>query len=255
MAMELLKAGAKEMGLSLDQTRLDAFELYFQELTAWNQKFNLTAITEYADVQCQHFVDSLACLLAIPCDEDDQGVHDTIPVRTRSMELQCIDIGSGAGFPGLPLKIAHPELKLTLLESTGKKVTFLRHMASALKLQGVTFIEGRAEEAAHDEQHRERYDIAVARAVARMSTLAEYCLPFCRIGGRFVAQKGMDIEQELEEAERAIKVFGGKIIDVKKVEVPGLHEARSLVIIGKVKPTPDEYPRRTGVPGKHPLTD
>jgi len=253
MAMELLKAGAKEMGLNLDQMRLDAFELYFQELTVWNAKFNLTAITDYADVQCQHFVDSLACLLAIPRDESDQGIHDSIPVRTKPMSLQCIDVGSGAGFPGLPLKIAHPELRLTLLESTGKKVSFLRHMALVLNLQGVTFIEGRAEEAAHNAQHRERYDIAVARAVARMSTLSEYCLPFCRIGGRFIAQKGGDIEQELEEASGAIELLGGKIIDVKKVHVPGLHEPRSLVIISKLRPTPDEYPRRIGIPSKRPL--
>jgi len=250
--MELLREGAKVWGLTLDAQRLAAFETYYRELAAWNRRFNLTAVTDYAEVQCRHFLDSLSCLLAFPRGEDPEQIPDTVPVQLQARQL-CIDVGSGAGLPGVPVKIMLPQVAMTLLEATAKKTIFLRHIVDVLGLSEVEVVNARAEDAGHWEAHRAKYDVALARAVARLVTLVEYCLPFCRVGGRVIAQKGPDVEEEVDEALRAIDILGGELLAVKKVEVPGVAGERSLVVLRKVRETPADYPRRVGVPSKRPL--
>ncbi len=240
--MERLIEGARALGLQLTAAQLAAFQLYYEELVAWNQRFNLTAITEYDQVQIRHFLDSLSCLLA---EETRQTLN-----RPRA---RLIDVGAGAGFPGLPLKLVRPGTCLTLLEATGKKVAFLEQIIEQLGLQNAIAIKGRAEELAHDPDHRERYDLALARAVAELPVVVEYTLPFCKVGGWVVAQKGEAGAAEAWTAGRAITLLGGELRRVVPVHLPGLPEERSLVVIGKVSPTPPTYPRRPGIPSKRPL--
>lgn len=231
--------GAQQLlGLSLTQRQRQAFHLYQKELAAWNTRFNLTAIIDSEGVQIRHFLDSLSCLLAI--GEASRG-------------SSLVDIGSGAGFPGLPLKIVYPALRLTLVEATGKKADFLRHMVETLELRDVTMIRARAEQVGQDPLHREAYDWVTARAVAAMPTLVEYLLPLCRLGGHCVAQKGEDAAAEVSSAESAITFLGGRLSHLIPVELPGLAETRHLVIIDKVTRTPDKYPRPPGRPAKRPL--
>jgi 16S rRNA (guanine527-N7)-methyltransferase len=234
--------GASALGLRLTPTQQASFQLYYEELVIWNQKFNLTAIIEYEQVQIRHFLDSLSCLLA----------RETRLTLGRP-GAKMIDVGAGAGFPGLPLKLVCPATRLTLLEATGKKVTFLEHVVQRLGVQMVTAINARAEELAHDFAHREQYDLALARAVAELPVVAEYTLPFCKVGGWVVAQKGEAAAAEAWSAERAITILGGALRRVIPVELPGLPEDRSLVVIEKVSPTPANYPRRPGIPAKRPL--
>ena len=259
--MNLLFDGARALGLELNEEHLRTFEVYYRELVAWNEKVNLTAITDYEQVQIKHFLDSLTCLLAL------KGVKEQ---RTREQEtksqgslrpcspvtlLPClaIDIGAGAGFPGLPLKIVCRNLQLTLLEASGKKVRFLEHIVSRLGLEGVEVIKGRAEEVGQDAAHREGYDLALARAVAELPVLVEYALPFCRLGGLFVAQKGPEGDAEARAAEGAMSTLGGSLRRIVHLELPHLAEPRSLVVIEKTAPTPEKYPRRPGIPSKRPL--
>ncbi len=248
-SMKLLQKGARTLGLTLTAEHLEAFQLYYEELIVWKERLNLTAITAYEDVQIKHFLDSLSCLLAL--------ADSTEPARARDLgglpPLYSIDIGTGAGFPGLPLKIVWPRLRLTLLEATGKKVVFLEHMVDRLGLEGVAVIKGRAEEMGRDPGHRERYDLVLARAVAPLPILVEYALPLCRLGGRVVAQKGADVQAEAEAAEEAMAIVGGRLVHILTVDLPSLAEGRSLVVIEKMAPTPDKYPRRPGRPGKRPL--
>ena len=234
-----LVSGTRELGLELSTTQLGQFESYFHELETWNQKTNLTAITDYEGVQTKHFLDSLTIAPALPCP--------TPP------GLKMLDLGTGAGFPGLPLKILYPEIKLTLLEATGKKVTFLRHIISTLELAGVTVIAGRAEETAQVPEYRERFDIVVSRAVAELPALLELALPFCSLGGRVIAQKKGDIKAEVGTATRALSVLGGEITEVREIPLSALPDQRCLVIIAKITPTPAFYPRRPGMPAKKPL--
>jgi len=249
MAMRLLSESARHLGLELNEEHLEAFEIYCRELVAWNRKFNLTAITDYDEVQIKHFLDSLTCLLAI------QDLRSEVQGRVLDLEAgaKVIDIGAGAGFPGLPLKIVCPGLRLTLLEATGKKVRFLEHMVSRLGLENVEVIKGRAEELGRDAAHRERYDLALARAVATLPVLVEYALPFCRLGGLFVAQKGPEGDAEAKAAEGAMATLGGALRRIVHLELPVLAEPRSLVVIEKIAPTPQKYPRRPGIPSKRPL--
>ena len=254
--MELLRDGARALGLSLTAGHVRAFQTYYQELGAWNEKFNLTTVTRYEDVQVKHFLDSLTCLLALPVPGVPCAapLPDGVPLSTAEMPLLCMDVGTGAGFPGLPLKIMRPALQMALLDSSQKKVAFLQHMVQCLGLPGVEPLWARAEEAGQDAHHRERYDVVLARAVADLAELAEYCLPLCRKGGRVIAQKGAHIEQELEAAAPAIHLLGGQLCQAKTIRLPGLKEPRSLVLIEKVAPTPAKYPRRPGLPHKRPLT-
>jgi 16S rRNA (guanine527-N7)-methyltransferase len=240
--MERLIEGCRALGLRLTDNQLAAFQRYYEELVAWNQKFNLTAITEFEQVQIRHFVDSLSCLLA---GEARQALNQP---RAR-----VIDVGAGAGFPGVPLKMVCPGVRLTLLEATGKKVDFLEHLVERLGLQAVTAIKARAEELAHEPEHREGYDLALARAVAELPVVVEYTLPFCKVGGFVVAQKGEAGAAEAWSAQRVINLLGGELRRVVPVELPGLPEDRSLVVVEKVGPTPIKYPRRPGIPSKRPL--
>ena len=236
--MELLQAGAKEWGLTLTPRQLEAFELYYQQLIVWNERVNLTAITDYEEVQVKHFLDSLSCLQVL---------------STTSPQARCIDIGAGAGFPGLPLKVVRPQLRLTLLEATRKKVLFLEHMVKELGLREVEIVRERAEELGREPDHREGYDVAVARAVAGLPVLVEYALPLLKMGGIFLAQKGMEIEEEVQAARPAMEVLGGLLKEVRAVQLPGLDSPRHLVVVDKVASTPQKYPRRVGIPAKRPL--
>ena len=233
--MTILAELAREFGVELSPAPLDAFEVYYRELVAWNSRFNLTTITDRDEVIVKHFLDSLSVAPALPANA-----------------ASLIDVGSGAGFPGLPLKIAFPALRVTLIDSTGKKVTFLKHVIAALKLHDATALHARAEELAHDAAHREKYDAAVARAVADLATLLEYALPFVRVGGLFVAQKGVDVEEEVRRAERAIVELGGRLHEVMPVRLPGL-EPRHLIVVDKIAATPRKYPRAGGAPKRKPI--
>ncbi len=232
--MEVLAAGAAELGFALDSSHLVQFERYYRELIAWNQRFNLTAVSDYVQVQRRHFWDSLTCMLAFPNRSGDT-VPNHLPVQ----------------LPGNPLAILMGDVQFTLIESIAKKVTFLEHIVRTLALDNVTVLCARAEELGHDPRHRERYDIVLARAVAALSALAEYCLPLCRVGGRMIAPKGPDVEAEITEAAFAIEVLGGTIVCNKPITVD--QDERRLVVIDKVAHTPERYPRNTGVPTKRPL--
>jgi len=251
--MELLRAGARALGLTLGPGHIAAFESYYRELAAWNQRLNLTAITGYEEVQRRHFVDSLSCLLALPVGPEARGLPDSVPLQVGSAGLRLADVGSGAGFPGLALKIMLHDARVTLIEATAKKVSFLRHMVRLLGLEGVEIVNARAEDVGQMPEHREQYDMVVARAVAPLCVLAEYCLPLCRVGGRVVAQKGSEGSDEAEQARGAIALLGGGPVEVKPVEIAELPPNRTLVVIDKVAKTPEEYPRRAGMPSKRPL--
>jgi 16S rRNA (guanine527-N7)-methyltransferase len=238
--MEPLIKGARELNITLTGRHLADFETCYRELVAWNQRFNLTAITDWEGVLVRHFLDSLSCLKALPRAELSAGAR-------------IIDVGTGAGFPGLPLKIVCPEMRLTLLEATGKKVAFLEHLVRVLGLKGVEAIHGRAEELGHSPAHRERYDWALARAVAEMPTLTEYLLPLVRVGGAVLAQKGEGAAAEVHGADAAIATLGGRVRQLVPVELRGLAETRYLVVVDKVAATPDKYPRRPGMPEKRPI--
>lgn len=240
--MQRLILGAEALGLRLTPGQVEAFQVYLDDLISWNQKFNLTAITDATLVELRHFLDSLSVLQA---EEALQAL--------RVPGAGAIDIGSGAGFPGIPLAIVYPQAQITLLEATGKKVTFLEHVAQRLCLEGVTAIHGRAEDLAHDPAYREQYDLALARAVAELPVVVEYALPFCRGGGYLVAQRGSDGSAEAQAAQRAIALLGGEMRRVVPVRVPGLPEGPTLVVIRKAGPTPVGYPRRAGMPSKKPL--
>jgi len=235
--MRLLAHGAQRLGLELTPEQLDSFELYYRELTEWNQRVNLTAIIDYEEVQVKHFLDSLTLAPVLP---SQAGLH-------------LLDIGTGAGLPGLPLKILYPGLRLTLVDSVAKKTAFLRHLVGRLGLEGVEVVTGRAEDLARQEAHRERFEVVVSRGVAALSTLAELTLPFCNVGGIFVAQKKEGTSKEVEGAARAIAILGGRLREVRRAEVDGLLQDRLLVVIEKVAPTPSRYPRRAGIPAKRPL--
>ncbi len=198
---------------------------------------NLTAITEPAAIEVRHFLDSLSVFKAVDLPSD----------------ARVIDVGTGAGFPGLPLKIVRPDLQLTLLEATGKKTTFLSHIVELLDLNAVEVVTARAEDAGQDPVHRERYDLVLARAVAQLPILVEYMLPFVKIGGKCLALKGQTAAEELIAAERAIRTLGGKADRIVRIDLPAVAEPHYLIVIDKVAPTPANYPRRTGIPAKKPL--
>ena len=234
-----LVAGARALGVDLSPAQLQQFALYRSELRSWHRRANLTSITDPEEVETRHFVDSLSVVAA--------------PEVRLGPGLRVLEVGSGAGFPGLPLKIAYPEIEVTLLEATGKKADFLRHVADRLALPDVAVITGRAEDAAREPAHREAYSLVLARALAPMAALAELTLPFCQLGGHVVAQKKGDIAGELEAAKTAIEVMGGRCVARHAVSAPGLEDGRCLVVLKKVAHTPEKYPRRPGVPAKRPI--
>ena len=210
---------------------------YEKELLEWNQKFNLTAIRDSESIRTKHFLDSFSCVLA-----------------WRAMPpTRLIDVGTGAGFPGIPLKILYPNLKLTLVESVGKKAMFCQHIVRALGLEQVDVIQARAEDLGQDTRHREKYDWAIARAVANLNVLGEYLIPLVKVGGMMLAQKGESGPAEAQSAEKAMKLLGGKLKQLIPVNLPGVADDRYLVLVEKVATTPPKYPRKPGVAAKQPL--
>jgi 16S rRNA (guanine527-N7)-methyltransferase len=229
-------AGLSQLGLSLSDQQLAQFLHYQQELLDWNTRFNLTAITDPEEVQIKHFLDALSLL----------AVYDR-------PQADLLDIGSGAGFPGLALKIARPEWNVTLLEATGKKVTFLRHMIEALQLEGIVAVQGRAEELAHQDLYRAKFDLVTARAVASLSALLEYSAPYCRVGGSIILPKKGDLVDELARGKRAAGQVGAILKTDVAVEVPGLADGRRLLVWTQRKICPEQYPRVGTVMVKKPL--
>jgi len=238
--MEKLESGAKKLGLHLSPQQLEQFQIYYQELIDWNRRVNLTRITGYEEVQIKHFLDSLTLVPALKQ-----------PIGKR--EFRLIDVGTGAGIPGIPLKILLPEIKLVLLDATAKKAAFLHHIRDKLGLDNVEIVVGRAEEVAHKTQYRENFDLVLSRAVAPLPTLVELTLPFCALGGSFIAQKKGDVNSEISQADRAISLLGGNLREVKRVDLAEFTDERWLIVIDKVSPTPQQYPRRPGIPAKRPL--
>lgn len=229
-------AGLRQLDLSLSDQQLAQFVRYQQELLDWNTRFNLTAITNPEDVQMKHFLDSLSLLVAY-----------------NRPQARLLDIGSGAGFPGVPLKIARPEWKITLLEATGKKVTFLRHVIETLRLDGVVAIQGRAEELAHQLAYRGAFDLLTARAVASLSTLLEYSAPYCRVGGAIICQKKGELADELSRGKRAAGQLGARFKADLLVQIPDLADGRRLLVWEQQKSCPAQFPRAGAVMAKKPL--
>ncbi len=234
---QFLQAEAAKAALVLDEKQLAGFERYFQLLVEWNEKMNLTAITQADEVALKHMIDSLTCL--------DPDVF--LPGAS------VIDVGTGAGFPGLPLKIYREDLQLTLLDSLQKRLTFLATVLAEVGIDDVRLVHHRAEDGARDKKLREMFQVAVSRAVARLPVLVELCLPFVKPGGYFVALKGAQYKEEIEEAQYAISLLGGKLEKVQPVQLPGLEDIRAVLYIRKIKKTAAAYPRKAGLPEKKPL--
>ena len=241
--LSILVHGARQLGVELDARQLDLFERYYRLLKSASTRISLTSVTGYEAVQQRHFLESLALLAAL------RQVDLLVPGRRE----RVLDLGAGAGLPGLPLKIAAPDLRLTLLEATARKAAFLRQAADELALEQVEVLTGRAEEVARQADRREGYDLVVARAVAPLPALLELALPFLRIGGVLAAPKGSGARQEVTRAERALGLLGGELLSVAPLAVPGAQRRPWLVLVRKVAPTPEAYPRRPGIPGKRPL--
>ncbi len=224
-----------KISIELSDKQLEQFRIYYEMLVEKNKVMNLTGITEWDEVLEKHFLDSISLIRAIDLNH----------------ELNVIDMGTGAGFPGIPLKIAFPNLKVTLADSLNKRVKFLQEVIDVLELENIEAIHGRAEDLARDKSFRQQYDLSVSRAVANLSTLSEYCLPFVKIGGKFISYKSGECNEEVESSKKAISILGGKITDIIKFELG--ESGRSFIVIEKVKGTSKEYPRKAGTPSKNPL--
>ncbi len=236
--MEKLVHDAKELfNIHLTGRQVTELIKYEKELLEWNQKFNLTAIRDTESIRTKHFLDSFSCVLA----------------WKASPPKHLVDVGTGAGFPGIPLKILYPNLKLTLVESVRKKAMFCQHIVSVLGLEHVEVIQSRAEDLGQNPQHREKYEWAVARAVANLNVLSEYLIPLLKVGGIMLAQKGESGPAEAQSAEKTMELLGGKLKQLIPVNLPGVADDRYLVVVDKVAATPPKYPRKPGVPGKQPL--
>ena len=236
--LSTLENGCRELGIELNEKQKKQFIQFYEFLVEKNKVMNLTGITEFEEVLTKHFLDSLACVKAV----------DMTKVKT------IMDIGTGAGFPGIPLKIAFPHLEACLLDSLKKRVNFLEESFQLLGLERIKAIHGRAEEYAKNKEYREKYDLCVSRAVSNLATLSEYCLPYVKTGGTFISYKSGTVREEAKEAEKAIKILGGQLKDITYFRLPDSEIDRSLVIIDKKKFTPGKYPRKAGTPLKEPLS-
>jgi 16S rRNA (guanine527-N7)-methyltransferase len=237
MNIEQFKAMLLEKGIALSDEQLDQFEQYFHTLVEWNEKMNLTAITDQEDVYLKHFYDSISAAFYFDFTQ----------------QLHLCDVGAGAGFPSIPLKIAFPHLEVTIVDSLNKRITFLNHLANVLKLENVHFIHDRAETFGVNPAHRESYDLVTARAVARMSVLSELCLPLVKVGGHFIAMKAAHANDELNVGQKAIMTLGGRLEQMHTFTLPMEESERNILVIKKEKQTPKKYPRKPGTPGKMPI--
>lgn len=237
MNIEQFSAMLEEKGITLTSRQLEQFKKYYETLVEWNEKMNLTAITDKEEVYLKHFFDSVSAAFYFDL---------TQPIR-------LCDVGAGAGFPSIPLKIAFPHIEVTIVDSLNKRITFLNHLAQVLNLENVNFVHDRAEALGVNPQHRETYDVVTARAVARMSILSELCLPLVKVGGNFLAMKAAQASEELSAAQKAITILGGKLENTFTFTLPVEESERTILIIKKDKQTPKKYPRKPGTPGKVPL--
>lgn len=226
----------KKINIELNDYQANQFLLYKEILKDWNKKINLTSITDDKDIILKHFVDSL-----------------TILTQKDLKNKNVIDVGTGAGFPGIPVKIASPETKITLLDSLNKRINFLEEVCLKLNLENVLCIHSRAEDAGNDENLREKHDYCLSRAVANLAVLCEYCLPFVKVGGEFISLKGPDAQNELKNAEKSIYVLGGEVVDIKNVDIPYTDLKHNIIFIKKIKQTPSKYPRKAGKAIKSPI--
>ena len=235
--VDTLIEGARKLGIDIGKDKQDKFILYKKLLKEWNRKINITSITDDVEIDIKHFIDSIT------------------PFNTQLFkdEMKVIDIGTGGGFPGIPLKIIKEDLGMVLLDSLNKRIKFLNQVIEDIGLKDIVAIHGRAEELARDKVHRENYDIAISRAVASLNTLCEYALPFVKVGGYFISMKGSDIDEEVAEAGKGIKTLGGRVRKKIMIDLPLSSIKHSLIIIQKVKETPTKYPRGGGKPKKKPL--
>lgn len=228
----------ESLGIHLTEVQREQFDRYYELLIEWNSVMNLTAITDYEEVNLKHFADSLTLVRLVDMNQINS----------------VIDIGTGAGFPGIPLKIVYPNVEIVLLDSLNKRIKFLNAVSEELGLTKIKTLHGRAEDYAKKAEYREKFDLAVSRAVANLSTLSEYCIPFVKRGGAFISYKSGNSDDEIKSAERAVSILGGKISKIDKFKLAGTDMGRSLIQITKEKPTPNKYPRKAGVPGKEPLS-
>lgn len=233
----LLEEKLEKLGIQINEIQRKQFDDFYQLLIEWNKMMNLTGITDYEEVVEKHFVDSLSLVEVLNIENLNH----------------VIDVGTGAGFPGIPLKIAFPHLRITLLDSLNKRIKFLDTVIKELGLKDIYTIHGRAEDFARQAKYREKYDLCVSRAVANLATLSEYCLPYIRVGGMFVSYKSGNIEKEISESEKAIQILGGQLEDIYKFQLPGTDIGRSFVKINKIKNTGKRFPRKAGLPSKEPL--
>ncbi|MFD2443689.1 16S rRNA (guanine(527)-N(7))-methyltransferase RsmG [Bacillus sp. CGMCC 1.16607] len=237
MIVEQFQQMLAEKGVTLTSHQLKQYELYYETLVEWNEKMNLTAITEKGEVYLKHFFDSITA-----------GFYYDF-----SKPLTVCDVGAGAGFPSIPIKIAFPNIHVTIVDSLNKRITFLEHLAKVLQLDHVRFVHDRAETFGQNKEYREQFDIVTARAVARLSVLSELCLPLVKKGGQFIAMKAASAEDELKTAQKAIQTFGGKLVKQESFLLPLENSERTIIFIQKEKNTPKQYPRKPGTPNKTPI--
>lgn len=238
MPSTIFKRNLDSIGMTLSDIQIEQLDKYYELIVEWNSFMNLTGITDYEEVMLKHYLDSLVLKL---------------PINGENKHIKLIDVGTGAGFPGLPLKIAYPEAEVVLFDSLNKRIKFLDEVINTLGLKNVTTIHGRAEDGGRNPKLREQFDVSVSRAVADLAVLSEYNLPFVKVGGYFVAYKSKDVDAEVEKSRKAISILGGEVEKVDKFTLPETDIERALVYIKKVKNTGKKYPRKAGVPGKEPL--
>jgi len=236
----ILIDGAQKIGINLNKEQIKKFSQYLELLIQWNQKINLTSLKTPQEIIIKHFLDSISCIEVINKYIDTEGIS-------------VIDVGAGAGFPGVPIKIICPSIRLSLLEARKKKTIFLEKVTEEINLQQVKILNGRAETFGKNADYREKYDIALSRAVARLNVISEYCLPLVRAGGLFVAQKGRSYKEEIDKALKTVHFLGGELSGVENVRIPFINQERYILVIKKIKDTPSKYPRKEGLPQKRPL--